>query len=491
LLALAAPPPAVRAQTPPPPAPAPAAATPSGDAPAAATPSGDAPTAATPGPHLPASPALAVPDPTPAIPPAPVTPESHPGVAAPSPVGTTGTAGTAGPTISRSMAAPPEPGFFESLVGGKVAADLRYRYEYLSDDAISEYGQASTIRGALGYETKPFYGFSVMGQLLGVGNLGEERYSVPTVPDQNRMQYPVIVDPKGYQLAQAYAKYASPLLTVRLGRQEVALNNGRLVSVSTWRQVHQALDAAYANITPIKDLSLTYAYVFRVNRTVSNAATDGQLDMNSHLINLTYKRPGQIGAAAYGVLLDYKTAPANSRNTFGARIEGPYSVSETVSVLYAAELAYQLEAGSNPNNVSAKYYLAEVGLAWRGFGLRAQYNVRDGHGATNKFLTPLSNPWDGWTEKFATTPDNGMRTAAAMLSGPVPKLPGLNLSAAYYEYWGQSTSAHYGQEFDAGLEYRLVWLSKDLIVGNRFAYYKADTLFAATLRASIYTAYSF
>jgi hypothetical protein len=109
----------------------------------------------------------------------------------------------------------------------------------------------------------------------------------------------------------------------------------------------------------------------------------------------------------------------------------------------------------------------------------------------DKLSTALSHPWDGWSEKFDVTPDAGLRTLSASVAGAVPIVRGLSVSATHYEYWSQSTKAHYGREQDVGLEYRLVAIDKHWTAGAHVSHYKADKLFADTLRMSVYTAYKF
>ena len=109
----------------------------------------------------------------------------------------------------------------------------------------------------------------------------------------------------------------------------------------------------------------------------------------------------------------------------------------------------------------------------------------------DRLSTPLSHAWDGWSEKFATTPDSGLRTLSVSVAGAVPMVRGLSVSTAYYEYWSQSTKSHYGREQDVGIEYRLVGIDRHWTAGSHVSFYKADKLFADTLRTSVYTAYNF
>lgn len=374
---------------------------------------------------------------------------------------------------------------------GRTLIDLRYRYEYIADDATAFAGRASTVRAALGYETRPLLGFSAMGQLAAVGALGPDFYRVPTSPAQNNMAYPTVIDPTGLMVSQVYAKYEASWLTVKLGRQELAFNNQRFLSTAPWRQVHQTFDAASIVARPIEGLRLQYALTGRVNRVTGPSASDGQLYLLGHLVNVTYERPGIGSLAVYDLHLDYLKDSSSSTNTIGARVEGPLHVDKEWSFLYAAELAHQTNAATNPTRFAASYYLVEAGAAFRGISGTVSYNVREGSGPMDKLTTPLSQPWDGRSEKFAVTPDAGLRTLSVSLAGAVPRVRGLSVSTAYYDYSSQSTKAHYGREQDVGVEYRLLGIDKHWTAGSHASFYKADKLFADALRLSVYTAYNF
>jgi hypothetical protein len=442
-------------------------------------------------------------------------------------------------TATAPAAAPSkQPAPVEALIGGKISASLRYRYEYLDRDDLPLRARVSTARFALGYETRPLYGFSVFGEFEGVTSVGSDDWRLPTNDAANKhnltganARRPPVADPVGNEINQAMIKYTSPWLNVKVGRQNLALNNARLISFSGWRQANQTMDAANFDLGPWQGLNANYIYVNQANRVVGHDALDGQLEMSTHVGNITYKRPGVINIAVFDVYLDYRNLPGlvtpggaplinemtgvqqrladGSTNSLGARIEGPYKLNDAWGILYAAELVNQRDVAGNPLTVNANLYGAELGVAYKGLGLRLQYNVREGtdRPATHEaFQTPLSHPWDGWTENFLRTPKTGLRTLAAHLGGPVPGVSGLTLTMAYYEYFAQSDAPngvlaagdHYGRELDVGVEYRVVPLDKNWTIGARFAYYAQDQLApsqiplaAAHLRTSAYTMYAF
>jgi hypothetical protein len=444
-------------------------------------------------------------------------------------------------TAQVSAAAPApaaaSPTLVEALIGGKIAVALRYRYEYLDREDLPRHARASTLRAALGYETKPFYGFSVFGQFEGVTNIGPVDYRLPTSDatyKQNQgdnANRPIVPEAIGNEINQAYVKYASSWLTAKLGRQEIALNNSRFISVIPWRQSNQTFDAAKVDVTPAAGLDLNYIFLNQVNRPVGVNVLDGQLGLRGHVGNVSYKRPGQVNVAVFDLRLAYRDLPVvvnaqgaplvtpstglpqrvadGSTNTIGTRIDGPFKLNDAWAIVYGVDLARQTNIAGNPQNVAANYYNAELGLAYQGLALRAQYSVRQGTDdpATGEaFQTPLSHTWDGWVENFSRTPKSGLQVLAAHLAGPVPGVAGLTITLAYFEYFAERTQPdgsfargdHDGREFDSGAEYRFVGLDKNWAVGGRVAYYADDKLApakipsgAANLRTAFYTTYAF
>ncbi|HTW31945.1 MAG TPA: alginate export family protein, partial [Candidatus Sulfotelmatobacter sp.] len=286
---------------------------------------------------------------------------------------------------------------------GKFFTDVRYRFEGYERDGAPFTGTsyAPTLRIALGYESPGFHGFSAFAQGAGVVITGPVDYSVPTLPSQDQPDRPAILEPRGAQLSQGYLKWQNESedhrLIVVVGRQEMALNDGRFVSISSWRQIHETFDAARADFNFNPQLAFTYAFINRYYRVVGHNATDGKPPMHSHLLNLAWRDPGRAHLSLYGLLLDYRSVAqyALSTQTFGLRAEGPYQINPTWSVLYTAEFAKQQDFGTNPNYVNANYSLTELGPGWRGFGLKAGFAFLQGRSSTNEITTPLANPFNG------------------------------------------------------------------------------------------------
>ncbi len=412
--------------------------------------------------------------------------------------------GTTQNGTAQNQAVPDSPsvGFWSWLKEGKIAFNARYRFEGFERDGAPFTGTAyaPTLRLMLGYATPEVHGFSLFASGESVLVTGAADYSDPTLPSQNRPDRPAILDPRSLQLNQGYLQWNHSIrhkkIVVTLGRQELALNDGRFLSISNWRQVHGTFDAARVDADLPLHFSFTYAFINRAYRVVGYNATDGKPPMHTDMWNLKWSRTGQINAALYGLLLDYR-APAQfamSTQTYGLRLTGPYQITRDWNVVYTAEYAKQKNYGTNPNRVDANYYLGELGPGWRDFYFKAGYALLGGRSLTDKLSTPLAPPFNGWTDLFVNNPSaaagNGLDARYLYARGPIRYLDGLVATLIYYDYHSDSLHVHYGSELDSALAYKVKRVSDRWEIGWRFGRYWSDRLFTPALRTSIYTSFT-
>jgi hypothetical protein len=413
--------------------------------------------------------------------------------------------GFAPPRVKAQDQAPSEPAsrwLWSWLREGKISFNTRFRIEAFERDGapFTATAYAPTLRIALGYETPAFHGFSLFAQGEGVIITGPADYSDPTLPSQNHPNLPAILDPKSIQLNQGYVKWTHGIphrnLALTIGRQEMVVNDGRFLSISTWRQVHGTFDAARADVDLPLNISFTYAFINRAYRVVGHNATDGEPPMHTDLMNLKWSRPGKINAALYGLLLNYR-APAQfafSTQTYGLRLNGPFQFDKDWSVVYTAEYAKQKNYGTNPNRVDANYYLGEIGPGWRGFAFKGGYALLGGRSATDKLTTPLAPPFNGWTDLFVNDPSggggNGLQARYLWANGPIRFLDGAVGTLIFYDYHSDNLHIHYGKELDSALAYKVKRVSNRWEIGWRFGRYWADRLFTNAIRTSVYTSFT-
>ena len=388
------------------------------------------------------------------------------------------------------------------LKQGQISANVRYRFETFERDGapFTAAAYAPTLRVAAGYQTPSFHGFTAFAQGEAVEITGPANYNDPTLPSQNRPDRPIILDPKSLELSQAYVQWTHSIdhkkLELTVGRQELALNDGRFLSVSPWRQVHGSFDSVKFDGDLPRNFSFTYAFINRFNRETGYDATDGQPPMHTHMIDFVWRKPGQVRVSLYTLLLDYRS-PAQfslSTQTYGLRATGPYQFSTDWSVVYTAEFAKQQNYGANPNRVDANYYLGELGPGWRGLEFKVGYALLGGRNGTDELTTPLAPPRNGWTDLFFNDPSipggSGLEAHYLSATGPLRFLGETVGTLIYYDYHSDFPRVHYGSELDSALAHKFKRTGDRLEIGWRFGRYWADRLFTNSYRTSIYTSFT-
>ena len=351
-------------------------------------------------------------------------------------------------------------GLMDAVKGGKPSANLRYRYETVDQDGIADTAMASTLRTRLGYTTAPFNGYTAMVEFENVTAVDGDEYNSTLNGKTSR---PVVADPEGSEVNRAALVHKSDTVTTTLGRQRIKLDNDRHVGNVGWRQNEQTYDAAMVAFSGMPDTVLQYAYVWNVN-----GITFGNTDVEAHLIHLSHTNPAGNGLSAYDYLINNNAAPATSTQTAGARYTGAFDRGAGKALLtleYAKQSAYQ----DAPGTVDADYKFAEIGSVTGGITTKVGYEVLGGDG-TYAFQTPLAtkHAFNGWADKFLTTPASGLVDFMVTLSGQVA---GAKVVAAYHDFSADSGSTDYGTEWDL-LAARKVG---DVNVGAKYATFNADT----------------
>lgn len=372
----------------------------------------------------------------------------------------------------------------QAVLGGKWWLRLRYRLENVEQDGFARDAWASTLRTVLGYESAPWHGASLVLEFEDVSVLGNELYD-STVNGET--SYPVVADPEGSEVNQAHLKYVpAEEATVKLGRQVLTLDNHRFVGDVGWRQNQQTFDAATVSWAAVEHLQLFYGFVDNANRVFGEDSPQGDHRMASHLVNVGYEveKIGRLSGYAY--LLDYDSVDALSSNTVGLRLAGKHGLGQA-ELLYTAEYARQTDAADNPNDVDQDYLLGELGAKVRGFTLEAGAEVLGGSGDPgDAFQTPLAtlHAFNGWADKFLTTPDAGLEDYYLALS---KKLGEFDAQVVWHDFQADSGGADYGTELDVSLAWRPC---KKVVVGLKLADYQADDFATDTTKAWLWLAYA-
>lgn len=378
--------------------------------------------------------------------------------------------------------------FWKALAGGKVDLYLRYRFEHVDDDlpARPDPANAHTLRTALGYSTGLFYNFGAYVQFEDVRGIGNEDFDDGS---NNNPQTAQVVDPEGTEIQQANLRYEGiPKTVLRLGRQEIEHRQAplhRYIGNILWRQNWQSFDGIRALSQYLPDTIMDYAYIWNVNRIFGedNPLPDlSDFSIDGHLLNIQYKGLKFIKFEPYAYLLDFDsdlvTTTRFSTQTYGLRIEGPYElVPGKWKLIYTGEFANQRDYGDNPfDNIDVNYYLGELGSTFTPGGaielitVKGSYEVLEGDGGFAAFQTPLgtNHAFQGWADRFLTTPGDGIEDAFATLA---TKIYGFQFVAMYHDLSSNRDDYDYGTELDLQLTKTF---KEHYTVGLKYADYDAD-----------------
>jgi hypothetical protein len=326
--------------------------------------------------------------------------------------------------------------------------DLRLRSEWVDDAAFAASSRALTARVRAGYRTPVRAGWRGVVELEHTSHLGAEHFNSTA---NGRTAFPAIADPDNTELNQAYLLWSpSPSTRLAVGRQRLAYDNQRFIGNSGWRQNEQTFDAVdwQQRAGP---LQLRYSWLDRVQRAngadnPNRALARWQLD--AHLFNAAGKLgPGTLTGYAY--FIENQTLPGSSHRDVGLRYALRRDRPDGLGWSATAELARQRPHADGAAGNRAEYALLEGALAWQGHAFKAGVERLGGDGRYG-FATPLAtlHAFNGWADRFTTTPAAGLVDRYAGWSRRIGKL---DATVVAHRYRSDAGGQDLGRELDASL----------------------------------------
>ncbi|MDH2129759.1 hypothetical protein N5J77_01380 [Sphingobium yanoikuyae] len=362
----------------------------------------------------------------------------------------------------------------------KPVAEARLRYEHVDQDGLAQQADALTVRARAGLTASSG---ALSATLVGQGTLAViDRYFDGF---DNAATKPLVADPQNVALYIAQLQYRTKALTLTGGRQKIVLDDERFVGNVAFRDNGQTFDAVRAELTPAQGLKLDVSYAWSV-RTIwgfqGKGARQQAISGDNILANLSYATPlGMLSGFAYLVDQDEAAVQAYrlSSQTYGVRLAGNQPLSKFAKFAYQLSYARQLDYHRNPNDYAADYWLADATLDLHGWKLNAGYEVLGAsHGAAlTSFQTPLGTnfKFQGWADKFLTTPANGMRDLYVGTGygwKQVGPLSGVALAATWHRFESDRLDQHYGNEWDLIASAKL----RRTALSVRYAHYDARAM---------------
>ena len=359
----------------------------------------------------------------------------------------------------------------------KPLLDTRMRYETVDQTGFANTADSVTVRVRLGGEVS--YGpFAALVEGEGLFAPGDD-YNSTT--NGKAALFPVVADPENVELNRIQLQYKGIAKTVMtVGRQRINLDDQRFVGAVGWRQNEQTFDAVRVEYSGIKNVKADIIYswnvqtIFGIDGGKYVAAQPRSIQGDNILGNLSYKtKYGTLTGFAYLVDQNETALLAKSSQTFGARFAGSHAFNKTTKLSYAASYARQSDYHRNPQNYTADYIAAELGLDAMGFKLTGGYEKLGAGNGVVAFSTPLAtlHKFNGWADKFLNTPARGLRDYYAGIGYTIPKvgkMGPLTLAGFYHSYDSDAGKVHFGKEWNAQA---MLKLNKQLSFTAKYADY--------------------
>lgn len=369
---------------------------------------------------------------------------------------------------------------FTLFSDAKVNGEVRTRYENVSvEDSTKKDADAFTVRATLGLEAKVLGIDGLTMKLDGttVQSIGAENYNSST---NGHTGYEIVKDPETTRFSQSFLQYKLGKTAAKVGRQIVNLDNERFVGSVDWRQMMQSFDAAVISDTTIDNVTLIGGYVWGV-KGITNLPVS---ETDSILLNGSYTVNDMLKVTAYDYML------SSLHDTTGLALTGNLPIS-VAKIDYRAEYASQGDAsrdttgGAVNKQANAYYYNLDTLANISGILVGVGYEFLSGSTGTDgktAFSTPLAtlHKFNGWADKFLTTPTGGLCDASVTLGYTAP-----GLGKAMIVYHDFETDVAMAGKSDLGSEWDALYTNaipgiKGLSGLAKAAYYKGGDVFGNT-----------
>ena len=298
---------------------------------------------------------------------------------------------------------------------------------------------------------------------------------------------PLIPDPGGFDINQAYLALNYDSIKFQLGRQQINLDEQRFIGGNGFWQNEQTFDAALTKIKFLTNSQFTYAYIGNVNRIFGDRADNdfndggygspeaarpasmlGDHKHRTHIAQLNYNEWDYSQITAYAYAMDNKTQPSASNNTVGANYNFTYKV-DSVKYRIRIESALQKQPELNDSPLLA-YYLLDANIGISRLELNGRYEVLGNKEGVN-FITPLASAHDfqGSASAIQNYAAQGIKDSAI---GVTWRATPFKIASQYHQFHSYTSNQYLAQELDVTLSYKP---NREHAVTLLVAYFKPES----------------
>lgn len=350
-----------------------------------------------------------------------------------------------------------------SFALGEHQFDWSSRLRYANVDADNS-GQAASLllRGNVESEWNDI--FSSTFEVDAVGSAFRNDHS-DGVRFNNQ---PLIPDPPGTEINQAFISANLDSVNIHLGRQRINFDSQRFIGGNGFWQNEQTFDALLTKFNLASNSNFTYGYLDNVNRIYGDdadknnsgiehnyeniersAAFLGDHQHDSHLTRLEWNEWDYTRVVVYGYHIDNRDLPATSNNTIGMSYNLNYKINN-IKYRVQIEAAQQDRFEINADNLN--YYLIDFGAGIDTYELNARYEILGNH-SNAAFVTPLgsNHDFEGWADEIGNTPDTGIRNFSV---GLLWRASPFRVETSYHFFEDDQQGHNIGREFDLDFIYK-------------------------------------
>ena len=367
----------------------------------------------------------------------------------------------------------------------KPLLDARLRWETVDQDGAADNADALTFRLRAGVEW-----VASDWSLLVEGEATAAPREIYDSGINGKTKYPIVADPENIELNRLQAQYRGlPKTLVTLGRQRINLDDQRFVGAAGWRQNEQTFDAVrleYGDAKSVK-ADLTYAWSVRSIWGIDGRDARPQA-IGGNNVFATISHPTVLGTlSGFAFLVDQDEPRVQgfrlSSQTYGIRLAGSRKLSPAARLNYVLSYASQSDHHRNPNNYRADYWLVDFGIEFGAakLGLGHEQLGADRGLPLTSVQTPLAtlHKFQGWADKFLTTPPNGLRDLYASGSYGWKSVAGfdaINATVIYHRFDSDRLDIAYGGEWNAIVSARRGrWTATAKLADYRAKSFASDT----------------
>lgn len=354
--------------------------------------------------------------------------------------------------------------------------NARLRQERVDDGAFARDAHATTLRLRAGLRLRLPGGFAALVEGEGVA-AADDRHNDGANGVASR---PMIADPRGVELNQAWVGWKGKAVAATVGRQRLLVANQRWIGNSGWRQNEQTFDAVALSWTPRAGTTLRHAWLDRVHRIAGDAALDPRARarrLDTQVLDLDWQA-GRRRLGAFVVAHRDRDVATASARTVGVRA-AVVPPGEGGGWGLSLEMARQHDHARNPQAFSHVYWRVEPAWMLHGVTLRAGWEHLGGDGR-HALQAPLGtlHGFNGLADKFNATPPGGLEDRYISAGGKL-RDGRLDWQVTWHHY-GADTGGDYGREWNASLAFPVRGSLKGLV---KLADYRADRFGRDTRKA--------